>query len=150
MFRAAIVGGLSNGVGRKSHATKRPPRVAVFLTLSAIAYRFFHSRCLNLFSISSSSQSCRKKIMSSVPPAKCAITPGLFRTACLAGLLSLVSFADAQVPAKPQGIDKGKPMQQVTSQDGTRIAYDKVGKGPAVVIVNGALSSRSSLSLIHI
>ena len=82
--------------------------------------------------------------MSSVPPAKCAITPGLFRTACLAGLLSLVSFADAQVPAKPQGIDKGKPMQQVTSQDGTRIAYDKVGKGPAVVIVNGALSSRSS------
>lgn len=34
-------------------------------------------------------------------------------------------------------------MQFVTSQDGTRIAYDKVGKGPALIIVNGALAARS-------
>jgi len=32
----------------------------------------------------------------------------------------------------------------VTSRDGTRIAYDKWGKGPAVILVNGALSDRSS------
>jgi pimeloyl-ACP methyl ester carboxylesterase len=35
-------------------------------------------------------------------------------------------------------------MHQVTSQDGTRIAYDKVGKGPALVLINGALAGRSS------
>ena len=32
----------------------------------------------------------------------------------------------------------------VTSRDGTRIAYDQWGKGPAVIVVNGALSERSS------
>ena len=31
----------------------------------------------------------------------------------------------------------------VTSRDGTRIAYDKWGKGPAVIVVGGALSDRS-------
>ena len=35
-------------------------------------------------------------------------------------------------------------MQAVTSRDGTRIAYDKLGKGPAVIVVSGALSERSS------
>ena len=35
-------------------------------------------------------------------------------------------------------------MQLVTSQDGTRIAYDKVGKGPAVILVNGALATRAA------
>jgi pimeloyl-ACP methyl ester carboxylesterase len=34
----------------------------------------------------------------------------------------------------------------VTSRDGTRIAYDTWGKGPAVILVNGALSERSSNS----
>jgi pimeloyl-ACP methyl ester carboxylesterase len=34
-------------------------------------------------------------------------------------------------------------MQSVTSRDGTRIAYDRWGKGPAVIVVNGALSDRS-------
>ena len=37
-------------------------------------------------------------------------------------------------------------MQLVASQDGTRIAYDKSGKGPAVLLVNGALATRSSNS----
>ncbi len=31
----------------------------------------------------------------------------------------------------------------VTSQDGTKIAYDKIGHGPAVILVAGALCSRS-------
>jgi pimeloyl-ACP methyl ester carboxylesterase len=35
---------------------------------------------------------------------------------------------------------------QVTSRDGTRIAYDKWGTGPAVILVNGALADRSSSS----
>jgi pimeloyl-ACP methyl ester carboxylesterase len=33
---------------------------------------------------------------------------------------------------------------QVMSRDGTRIAYDKWGNGPVVILVNGALSDRSS------
>jgi pimeloyl-ACP methyl ester carboxylesterase len=37
-------------------------------------------------------------------------------------------------------------MDTVTSRDGTRIAFDKVGKGPAVVLVAGALCARLSWS----
>ena len=70
----------------------------------------------------------------------------LYRTAWLGGLLSLASFAHGQVSTEAQSVDKGKTMQLVISRDGTRIAYDKVGQGPALVIVNGALSSRSSAS----
>src|SRR5229473_3413279 len=38
-------------------------------------------------------------------------------------------------------------MNTVTSKDGTKIAYDKQGKGPAVLFVYGALCDRSSGSL---
>ena len=34
-------------------------------------------------------------------------------------------------------------MQTVTSQDGTKIAFDKVGSGPAVILVNGAMAYRA-------
>jgi pimeloyl-ACP methyl ester carboxylesterase len=34
-------------------------------------------------------------------------------------------------------------MKKVTSNDGTQIAYDKSGAGPAVILVDGALCSRS-------
>ena len=34
-------------------------------------------------------------------------------------------------------------MQVVTSRDGTRIAYDKLGMGPSLIVVNGALSERA-------
>jgi hypothetical protein len=34
-------------------------------------------------------------------------------------------------------------MEQVTSQDGTRIAFDRTGEGPALVLVNGAFNDRS-------
>jgi pimeloyl-ACP methyl ester carboxylesterase len=41
-------------------------------------------------------------------------------------------------------VDKhGGNMLTVTSKDGTTIAYDKSGKGPAVIFVVGALASRS-------
>ena len=35
-------------------------------------------------------------------------------------------------------------MQKITSKDGTEIAYDKVGHGPVVIFVLGALNSRKS------
>ena len=34
-------------------------------------------------------------------------------------------------------------MQTVTSKDGTKIAYDKIGQGPAVILVGGATATRS-------
>jgi pimeloyl-ACP methyl ester carboxylesterase len=34
-------------------------------------------------------------------------------------------------------------METVTSKDGTRIALDQIGKGPVVILVNGALGTRS-------
>src|SRR6266496_4942042 len=37
-----------------------------------------------------------------------------------------------------------KNIQKVTSKDGTKIAYDKVGQGPVVILVLGALNSRKS------
>ena len=40
--------------------------------------------------------------------------------------------------------DKEHDMAQVISKDGTKIVYDKVGKGPAVVLVEGATATRSS------
>ena len=33
-------------------------------------------------------------------------------------------------------------MQTVTSKDGTRIAYDRLGSGPVVILVGGALGYR--------
>ena len=35
-------------------------------------------------------------------------------------------------------------MQKVTSKDGTIIAFDKTGQGPAIILVGGALSDRSA------
>jgi pimeloyl-ACP methyl ester carboxylesterase len=35
-------------------------------------------------------------------------------------------------------------MQTVTSRDGTKIAYDKSGTGPAVILITGALATRSN------
>lgn len=40
--------------------------------------------------------------------------------------------------------DKEHDMAQVISKDGTKIVYDKVGQGPAVVLVEGATATRSS------
>src|SRR6185369_16666622 len=37
-------------------------------------------------------------------------------------------------------------MKTVTSKDGTRIAFDQTGKRPAIILVNGALGTRSHAS----
>jgi hypothetical protein len=34
-------------------------------------------------------------------------------------------------------------MQEVTSKDGTKIAFDQAGKGPAVILIGGALQHRA-------
>src|SRR5437588_12548307 len=42
-------------------------------------------------------------------------------------------------------------MQTVTSKDGTTIAFDKVGSGPAVILLNGALAYRAFVpSMAHL
>jgi pimeloyl-ACP methyl ester carboxylesterase len=66
----------------------------------------------------------------------------LFRSACLAGLVAVASLAKSQTKADTQRVDKVQPVH-VTSRDGTRIAYDTWGNGPALILVNGALADRS-------
>lgn len=41
-------------------------------------------------------------------------------------------------------------MHTVTSADGTRIAYDRYGEGPVVILVNGALGYRKFKTMEHI
>ena len=41
-------------------------------------------------------------------------------------------------------------MKQVQSADGTTIAYDQIGHGPAVILVDGALGSRAGGILQHV
>jgi pimeloyl-ACP methyl ester carboxylesterase len=61
------------------------------------------------------------------------------RSACLPALW-LALFTWGHAPAEPSAAGKAKA---VTSRDGTRISYDKWGKGPPVILVGGALSDRS-------
>jgi pimeloyl-ACP methyl ester carboxylesterase len=70
-----------------------------------------------------------------------AVSRTLVTILSLAGLLSLALVTKAQSPADAR-TQKGKAMY-VTSRDGTRIAYDTWGKGPALILVNGALADRS-------
>jgi pimeloyl-ACP methyl ester carboxylesterase len=73
----------------------------------------------------------------------------LFRSACLVSLLSVAFLASAQASTQAPAV-MGKSVQ-VTSRDGTRIAYDKRGNGPAVIVVNGALADRSgNAELAHL
>lgn len=66
----------------------------------------------------------------------------LVRAACLVAAVALAPCSLAQSPpANKQRIEKGKPMQ-VTSRDGTRIAFEQRGQGPALIVVGGALSDR--------
>lgn len=42
------------------------------------------------------------------------------------------------------GSEPKEGIHTVTSEDGTKIAYDKSGKGPAVILISGALVNRSA------
>src|SRR5688500_2067268 len=46
-----------------------------------------------------------------------------------------------------EGRDKNatKETARVTSKDGTQIAFDRTGKGPALILVSGALAHREAL-----
>jgi pimeloyl-ACP methyl ester carboxylesterase len=66
-------------------------------------------------------------------------------TIARAFVVFLSLFALAPVSARAQSVGGGeKSTAQVTSRDGTRIAFDRSGKGPAIILVNGALSERST------
>jgi pimeloyl-ACP methyl ester carboxylesterase len=68
----------------------------------------------------------------------------LFKSLCVAGILSLAFFAHGKSSVKAQRGEKAKKIQFVTSKDGTRIAYQRWGAGPALITVGGALSERSA------
>jgi pimeloyl-ACP methyl ester carboxylesterase len=63
---------------------------------------------------------------------------------------ALVTTLAVLVSGDPAGLrpayGSDKSAALVTSRDGTRIAYDQWGAGPALIVVNGALSDRTSNS----
>ena len=70
--------------------------------------------------------------------------PANYRTfVATIGVLSFALLAKSVAQAEAPLSGKGAPPQIVTSRDGTRIAYDTWGKGPAVIVVSGALSGRA-------
>src|SRR6266699_3110311 len=50
----------------------------------------------------------------------------------------------------PQGGSRRSTMHVATSKDGTTIAYDRQGQGPAIILVAGALCSRLGWSGPHL
>jgi pimeloyl-ACP methyl ester carboxylesterase len=64
----------------------------------------------------------------------------------LVATLAGTAFAMTSRAASPQeaGMDQSTIVRNtVTSKDGTRIAFDKAGTGPALIVVGGALSDRT-------
>jgi pimeloyl-ACP methyl ester carboxylesterase len=64
----------------------------------------------------------------------------LFVVAGLASAIGAIAFSARRVVAQEE---KLKP-KKVASKDGTRIAFDRSGDGPALILVGGALSERSA------
>ena len=58
-------------------------------------------------------------------------------------LVMIIVLLSLALTAKGQTAAVGKATN-ATSRDGTRIGYDRWGQGPAVILVNGALSDRTS------
>src|SRR5436309_10496831 len=56
-------------------------------------------------------------------------------------LRSIIRFFNEQRPV--YGQQEGVIMKQVQSADGTTIAYDQMGNGSAVILVDGALGSQA-------
>ena len=71
------------------------------------------------------------------------LVSGLILAACQAGERA----EDTQAPAAQEGAATQGEIEQPTSgpaisKDGTRIAFEKTGSGPAVIVISGALSHR--------
>ena len=64
----------------------------------------------------------------------------LFVTAGVAGAIGAIASSGRRVVAQEENLKSKK----VTSKDGTRIAFDRAGDGPALILVGGALSERSA------
>jgi pimeloyl-ACP methyl ester carboxylesterase len=60
------------------------------------------------------------------------------RVFAAAGLAIMSAAACGQ-----KAVEGAEGMQKAASKDGTRIAFDRVGQGPALILVGGALSQRS-------
>jgi pimeloyl-ACP methyl ester carboxylesterase len=56
------------------------------------------------------------------------------------GGVAVCGMAASANPSQSQQQAEAKMLQTVTSRDGTKISYRKVGTGPAVILVNGALA----------
>lgn len=63
-------------------------------------------------------------------------------------LVSVLATLLAACQGEVQGAQESKQdmTRWATSKDGTRIAFDKTGSGPALILVSGALSQRSLLA----
>src|SRR5687768_1328638 len=62
----------------------------------------------------------------------------------MVGIASLLlPLAHGQAAAGAGRLDQGRAMETVKSKDGTTIAYEKSGKGPALILVGGALAGRT-------
>jgi pimeloyl-ACP methyl ester carboxylesterase len=57
---------------------------------------------------------------------------------------ALASAALAVTLGRPSSAQEAQLPQTVTSKDGTRIAFDRYGEGPALLLIGGALSERSA------
>jgi pimeloyl-ACP methyl ester carboxylesterase len=73
------------------------------------------------------------------------VNPSIKLTKVLLVMMNAIAVAAcaAQSPRESRGSQTGRPMQTVTSKDGVKIAFEKTGSGPAVIIVGGALSDRT-------
>jgi pimeloyl-ACP methyl ester carboxylesterase len=59
-------------------------------------------------------------------------------------VFAAVVVASAASPQpESRGSETRRPMTHVTSKDGVKIAFEKTGTGPALIIVGGALSNRN-------
>lgn len=67
---------------------------------------------------------------------------GWLHASCFVVLSALACAAPAQELEDPPRTDQREPRMAVTSRDGTQIAYDVQGTGPALIMVGGALSGR--------
>lgn len=63
----------------------------------------------------------------------------LFVATGLAGAIISIASSGRLAPLEEAPVDP----DSVTSKDGTRIAFDRSGQGPALIVVGGALSDRS-------
>jgi pimeloyl-ACP methyl ester carboxylesterase len=65
--------------------------------------------------------------------------PGTCSPNCFAGAIIATSSSGCQASPQEAQLEQNR----VTSEDGTRIAFDRSGHGPALILVGGALSDRS-------